>query len=121
MSWDINRLVDDVGEDLVEQLTRTMYEMDKVVFGRMVQSWDYHKEDKTVASKRPGIWNVEFGREPGSRVPIEPLRNWLIGRFGMEPKRASKIAYAVERKIYKNGIKPTRFVKRALEEMTHDS
>ena len=115
---DIERLVNDVGEDLVEQLTKTMYDMDKVVFGRMVQSWDYHKEDKTVASKRPGIWNVEFGLAPGTKVPVENLRNWLINKFAMEPKEADHVAYAVQQKIFKNGIEPTRFVRQALVEMT---
>lgn len=53
-------------------------------------------------------WNIENGRQAGSRVPIQPLKEWCIYKLGLSEKEAHRVAYAVERKIRSEGIKAKR-------------
>lgn len=48
---------------------------------------------------------LEYGRRPGTYVPIEPLRKWAQAKFGMEYNAARSMAFAVSKKIYAEGTK----------------
>ena len=109
-------LLHDIGNDLRDALKKKLEDMDKVVFGLMMDSIVFDEYDKIVGSSRRGISNVEFGREAGSHTPIEELKRWAGKRFQVSESEALGIAIAVEKKIYREGIDETRFMKMTLEE-----
>ena len=112
---EITRLKSDIGNDLVKELKKTLKEDDKDVFGDAVESIEYFKDDEIVGSLLDYIYNIEFGREAGSHVPMQPLREWVYVKLGIVGPEAERIVSAIENKIYKSGIPMTRFAKITLE------
>ena len=111
-------ILESVAKMVIDKLQKELLAQDKIVTGHMADSWQYDKKAHVVGSRRDGISNVEFGREKGSHVPIEPLIKWCVLKFGMDEGEAKSTAYAVEKKIYAEGIPASRFVKIALEKMS---
>lgn len=112
---EIARLKNDIGNDLVQLLKKTLKEHDKNVFGLAIDSIQYFSEDDIVGSLLDYIFNIEFGREAGSHVPLEPLKKWAVEKLGVPEEEAWAIAKKIENKIYDEGIEMTRFAKIALE------
>ena len=112
---ELSRLKSDIGNDLVQLLKKTLKENDKDVFGAAVESIEYFKDDEVVGSLLDYIYNIEFGREAGSHVPIQPIKEWIYVKLGIFGEEADRMAYAIEKKIYKSGIPMTRFAKISLE------
>jgi len=63
--------------------------------------------------------NIEEGRLAGTHVPIEPLVKWVRHKKhpGIDEKEATKIAYAIENKIYREGIKGRHVMRLVLEDI----
>lgn len=114
---EISRLKGDIAEDLVKELKKTLKENNKDVFGQAIDSIQYFEKDDIVGSLLDYVYNIEFGREAGSHVPIEPLKNWAIEKLGVSENEAWAIAKSIENKIYSEGIDMTRFVKITLDKM----
>ena len=112
---EIARLKNDIGNDLVELLKKTLKEHDKDVFGQAIDSIQYFSEDDVVGSLLDYIFNIEYGREAGSHVPLEPLKKWAVEKLGVPEEEAWAIAKKIENKIYNEGIEMTRFAKITLE------
>jgi hypothetical protein len=60
--------------------------------------------------------NVNDGRQPGTYVPLEPLKKWIkIKGLNRDPKGRFKkfniksVAFAISKSIKENGIQPTNF------------
>ena len=55
------------------------------------------------------IWGQPYtkqlaeGRPPGSPVPITPLQEWAMAKFGLDPQEALGMAFAVSKNIEKKG------------------
>jgi hypothetical protein len=88
----------------------------KVASGSLINSINYRLRDTAQQIQVQLIANdylqyVDRGRKPGTYPPIRPLLKWVSIK-GM-PKGA---AYAIQKKIYKFGIKPTNVIKRTIRE-----
>jgi hypothetical protein len=44
-----------------------------------------------------------YGREAGKAPPIAPLENWVNAKFGITGKQATSFAFAISKKIAKEG------------------
>jgi len=44
-----------------------------------------------------------WGRKPGNAPPITPLENWVKAKFGITGKEATSFAFAISKKIAKEG------------------
>ena len=44
-----------------------------------------------------------YGRKPGNAPPIAPLENWVKAKFGITGKDATSFAFAISKKIAKEG------------------
>jgi hypothetical protein len=44
-----------------------------------------------------------YGRKPGNAPPITPLENWVKAKFGITGKEATSFAFAISKKIAKEG------------------
>ena len=83
----------------------------KVASGSLVNSINYRLRDVASQIQVQLIANdylkyVDSGRKPGTYPPIRPLLQWVSIK-GM-PKGA---AYAIQKNIYRFGIKPTNVIK----------
>lgn len=107
---------------LVKNLGKEMTASKKVNTGRMVRSLEakvvftpLSAEINVLAAFYAGF--VDRGRLRGARrVPIKPLLKWLKQRgFSSGSSKSDRsIAFAIQTKIFKEGIKPANFVDRAL-------
>ena len=58
---------------------------------------------------------VEFGLPPGHTVPYGALLKWVKGKLGIsDPELAKTVTFKIRNKILKKGIKPKRFMKKAI-------
>ena len=62
---------------------------------------------------------VEFGRDPGGRMPpVNELIPWVKRKFGTRnDKHAKSIAWAIAKKIQKEGITQKAFMRLALDQV----
>jgi hypothetical protein len=110
-------LFDRLGEDFKLIIIRILREADKYVTGRLESSIDYALGSdggrffiELVAEE---YWEyINFGRRPGTFAPIAPLKAWAVAR-GI-PEEA---AWAINWKIYEDGIDPLPFLELAIKEV----
>jgi hypothetical protein len=104
------------GRDYVKILVRELKRAGKDASGRLINSIDYKlREDANnifiVIESEDYLKWVDEGRKRGTYPPIRPLIEWTNVR-GI-PKSA---AYAIQKSIFKFGIKPTRVIQRVINE-----
>lgn len=58
---------------------------------------------------------VEYGREPGSRPPYEPIYEWCKRKLGLPDDEAKKVAWFICNKIEKEGIEPVAYARNAID------
>ena len=63
---------------------------------------------------------VHEGRRPGRRPPTEPLQLWAVRKLGLSGDEAWSAAFAIQRKIGKEGTEANPFMTRALERSETD-
>jgi len=62
-----------------------------------------------IEARESSIWGQEYteqlvyGRRPGSFAPIAPLQQWAMIKLGLSPKQALGMAFAVSKKLEKEG------------------
>ncbi len=88
----------------------------KVASGALINSINYRLQDtangiNVILLANDYLQWVDKGREKGSYPPIQPLLKWVSIK-GM-PKGA---AYAIQKNIYRFGIKPTNVIKKTIRE-----
>ena len=111
----VNQLVKVLGKDVVEELQKQLKAKNKVATSNLVNSLSY----KTVQLLQDFVINfsyedygkwVELGRKPGKYAPISKIKEWCKIK-GID----ESLAYPINYKIYKFGIKPTPFVQDVLK------
>ena len=116
----VTKIRTDVATDLVDKLKAALINADKYVEGKAHDSITFYPEDKIVGSKLDYVHNIEWGREPGSPLPIGDLTAWVMKKLAITNiEEAKGIAYIIAKKIQRDGILATRFAKIVLAEMTH--
>ena len=71
---------------------------------------------------------VDDGRKPGKGIPVSKLKQWIVSKkmtvrdangksVSMTDSKLDGLAYVINRKIKNEGIKPTYFLTKPLEEM----
>lgn len=68
---------------------------------------------KEITYPAPYSAHVEFGTTP-HMPPIEPIKKYLMRKTGMNEKEATNAAWAVAKKIAKEGTEPKPFLRPAL-------
>lgn len=117
----VDQICKDIAEDMMKRLKTKLKRLDKVVSGTAEGSIEYDEEQKIVGSTLDYMYNIEFGREAGSHVPLEPLKDWCVQKLHIPESKAWGAAKQIEKHIYENGIPMTRFWKMVLGEMENDS
>jgi hypothetical protein len=68
----------------------------------------------TVGSSLSYALPVELGTKPHF-PPLEPLRDWVEKKLGVDPKRSGHVAYLVARKIARKGTQGQRYAGKTLD------
>lgn len=109
------------GKDYVKILTRFLLSNKpyaKKATGALINSLNYKvqqdaREIEIFIISNDYLKYVDMGRRPGTYPPIRPLLKWASVKglpVGM--------AYAVQKNIYKFGIKPTKVIQKTVREIT---
>jgi hypothetical protein len=104
------------GRDYVKILTRELLRVGKNSSGRLIRSIDYRLVEDAeiirmeIMAEQYLEW-VDKGRKPGSYPPIKPLIQW-VNIKGLN----TGVAYAIQKTIFKFGIKPTNVIQKVVNE-----
>ena len=87
-------------------------------FGTLRSSthWAPLKNGAQVYNDAPHFPFMEYGTRP-HMPPIAPLIQWATRKFGVDEGEATAIAWAVAKKIAREGIAPRGFFRRAMARM----
>jgi hypothetical protein len=72
-----------------------------------------HEHGATIVNDAPYAGIVELGARP-HWAPVQPLYEWFKYKVGLEPKEAWQAAYGLQRRIAREGQRPTFFFRKRL-------
>jgi len=72
-----------------------------------------------VGSTVPYSVNIEYGRQAGVHAPIEPIVQWVMSKKhpGISRAKAVQIAYAIEDKLFREGVRGRHVLRLVLEDV----
>lgn len=114
----IDQILDDIAQDIVDEIKKEIDFEDLKFTGQLQRSWEIEKtgqNERTIGS--PLIWAaaLDGGRVPGKMPPVDALFPWVKQKLGVvDDVEARSMAFAVAKKIEKEGIEPRHYVRRAL-------
>lgn len=73
-----------------------------------------------VATRNPYARFVDWGLREGTWVNFDALYDWVRIKLNIEEPYTEGVTWKIMKKIQKNGIKPKRFVKKALKKLIGD-
>lgn len=105
-----------LGKFLVTQLRAELVSQNRNVTSKLYNSIDSEVRN-TLVGLRLDVRYEEYGvylnqgrKAGGKRVPIDVLIEWVKRRnFATEAKQVKSIAFAIQTKIFKEGITPSKF------------
>lgn len=110
-----------ISKSLLEELelaTERILQQYKLQGSDLYYSIEYeYRQDKFMLIANDYFQYVAYGRKPRARkVPVEDLIKWMK-RKGIAPKNGdyNGTAFAIQRSIYLNGLKPRPFVNPIIE------
>lgn len=77
---------------------------------------DFMQKEIIYSAPYTGI--QEFGREPGTMPPTEPIKKWLMRKMHLRESEANDAAWAIARKIASKGTKARPFMRDAINEIS---
>ena len=132
---DIKSFLKVMGDDLILRVVKILEMNNKKATGELIDSFDYiigqdKNGDFTIKLMAEFYWvYVNYGRRPGKFVPPDALLQWLRLKgirpktkiYKREPKerqsdedRLKGLAYAINLKIFRKGIKALPFLEQAI-------
>lgn len=115
---EIDRLTSNIQMELIKNIQKQL-EVDDINFtGGLSESVEQglSEDFKTVDINSPYAKVVEFGMPPGVRVNFDALREWVEKKLGISNEdELVAVTIKIQNKIASKGIKPKRFVKKAIK------
>jgi hypothetical protein len=91
-------------EILTEVINQFLIPKHKALGMETTGEWINSLETKgNVIRGRKYTEQLVYGRKPGNAPPITPLENWVKAKFGINGKEATSFAFAISKKIAKEG------------------
>jgi len=115
---EMDRFMDHMQIKIIHKLKKTIGEQDINFTGDMTKSIEKGKEDglHIISINSPYAHLVDRGLSPGTWVNYEKLKIWVQGKIGItEEPELSSVTWKILKKIQRDGIRPRRFVKKALK------
>lgn len=116
---DVVRIMEDKSRRVIKKAKDNLLENDNIVTGRLYSS-DYilifeHKGEIHFGFDCPYATAVEFGTEP-HKVPFDAIHEWVVRKFGLVGDEAKRVAWAIVKKIEKEGTNEYPYLRPALYE-----
>ena len=132
---DLKSLLNMMGEDLVLRIIKILEMNNKRATGELIDSIDYiigtdKSGNMSIKLLAEFYWiYVEYGRKPGRFVPPDVILDWMDAKgirpapkvYKREPKvkqseesRKKGLAYAINLKIFRQGIKALPFLEQSV-------
>jgi hypothetical protein len=123
---DLNKIFEEIGSELVKELTKNLLQLDKKATGDLIRSLDYKVVEKvdgflvTLLADEHLKW-VDEGRRPGKQPPTKALDRWVVARgITMKDKKGKfikreSVKFLIARAIGKKGIKPTNVIQKTID------
>lgn len=116
---EMGRMLDDMQNKIIHFLKKTIGDQDINFTGDMTKS--IKKENTNgvhfVTIDSPYAHLVDKGLSPGTWVNYDSLKKWVYAKIGItEEPELTDVTWKIMRKIQRDGIKPKRFVKKAIKE-----
>lgn len=122
----LEKALNEIGRDLVKELTNQLIKADKSATGNLINSLDYQVVEtidgffiNLLAS--PYLKYVDEGRRPGKMPPPNKLINWIDQKSIRFTNKRGKLiskestAFLIARSIGKKGIKPTHVIQKSID------
>jgi len=122
---EIERVISDALNEVLDEIfthsQENLYDMKAIDTGNLMKSGTPNFTEKPVGKfihyQAPYAVPVEYGRNPGSYPPFEPIYKWVKRRLGVKNENeAKKIAWAIINKIKTEGVYPRPFMRKAIEQ-----
>lgn len=82
------------------------------------KSFSFKINNNILELELPKHWQyVDMGRKPGSYPPLEVIYKWVLDKKITNAEDSKRISYAIQRSIFKKGIKPKPFLDLIREEI----
>lgn len=115
-----------IGRFLVQELQREIGVQKHIATGTLQDSFEY-KITNAGNNITLEIWSEDYGqyvndgRKPGARrVPIAALMDWIKAKaIASDDKEVKRIAFAIQEKIYREGIPTSNSKKLAPRRLNH--
>lgn len=122
---ELDRLLDDITQDLEQQIKWGLTEDDINFTG---DTYDSIRHEDTSTGKyividTPYAGFLEYGLPSGSstgniNINIDQLRSWVFHKLGITDEEENKeVTFKIAKKIQNKGIRPKRFIKKAIKRM----
>lgn len=110
-----------IAEDIVKKIQDEIAFEGLVYTGELFDSWEITREgDGSITIGSPLVWAAvtDGGRVPGKMPPVSALFPWVKAKLGItDDKEAMSIAWAIARKLEREGMEPRHYVRKALLQM----
>ena len=114
----------DIAKDIISNIKSMIRKMDITYTGQLENSFKASEvgDDIIIGSNLVYAPIVEYGRIPGSMPPVNVLFPWVVQKIGArDEEHAKRIAFAVAKKIEKEGIEPKKYIRATLHKMQVES
>lgn len=125
MNEEMIKALNEIGREVVKELTNQLLSADKKATSNLINSLDYEVVDtidgffiNLLAS--PYLKYVDEGRKPGKMPPPSKLYNWIDAKSIRFKNKKGKLiskestAFLIARSIGKKGIKPTNVIQKTI-------
>lgn len=116
---ELNKKVQKIADRIFQLSQENLIEDGHIDTGTMLKTANINRGDGYAMITYPAEYadNIEYGRQPGTQPPLEPLIKWCRRKLKLkDDKEAEKVAWAIVVSIKKRGIAPTRFMRNAIDQ-----
>lgn len=113
----MDRMMDDIIDKIFAESQENFIRYGKWDTGFAARSGNIERQFllKKMVYSAPYMRNIEFGRDPGTMPPREPIKKWLMRKMGMSEDEAESVSWVIAMKIKTRGIEPTPIVRDAIK------
>lgn len=114
---EIDKFMDDFIDRVFEHSQINLIEDGKVDTGTMLKSGNIQRAmlEKGITYSAPHSENVNYGTNPGTKVPLDALAQWCKRKLQIKNEgEAWQTAKRIQGAIYRRGIAPTFILERAV-------
>lgn len=113
----LDKIMDDLVDEIFTECQQKLIDDGKIDTGNIIKTANINRSFLEKEIIFPAIYAdvIEFGRNPGSFVPIAPLERWVRRKLRItNEKKAKSVAFAISKSIKERGIQASPYVEPSL-------